>query len=118
MDRTKLIALLLCVLMGPVAYGEHSPLLPRPQQVQYGPGQIPIHGLAISFALPPSGEDRFAAGELSSWIQQRTGLEVPIESYGNGNDGKLTILLDREGVRDEQLALPGDKPGPDSRRSL
>lgn len=117
MDRIKLTALLLCVPMWAVAYGEHSPLLPRPQQVQYGPGRITIQGLTISFALPASGEDRFVAGELSSWIQQRTGSEVPIESYGNGNEGKLTILLDREGVRDEQLALPGDKPGPDSREA-
>lgn len=117
MDRIKVTALLLCVLIGPVAYANHSPLLPRPQQIQYGSGNVVVHGMRIIFSSPPNEEDRFAAEELRSWMRERTGLEVAIESYGNSDSGALAIVLDREGAKDEPLALPGDKPGPDSREA-
>jgi hypothetical protein len=117
MDRIKITALLFCVFMGSVGYGEHSPLLPRPQQIQYASGDVALRRMRISFLSSPNAEDSFAAEELCSWIRQRTGLDVSIGSYGNGDDGKLPIVLDRAGEKDDPLALPGEKPGPDSREA-
>lgn len=70
--------------------------------------------MLASSAVPA---DRFAADQLRSWIQQRTGLEVSIGAFGNSADGETPILLDREDTKDEPLALPGEKPGPDSREA-
>ena len=117
MDRIKVTALLLCILIGSAAYAEHSPLVPRPQQIQYGSGNVALRGMTIAFSSPPSAEDRFAAQELCSWMRDRTSLEVSIGSYGNSSEGTLAIVLDREGATDEPLALPGEKPGPDSREA-
>ncbi|MGC2545933.1 MAG: beta-N-acetylhexosaminidase [Silvibacterium sp.] len=117
MDRIKVTALLLCILIGSAAYAEHSPLVPRPQQIQYGSGNVALRGMTIAFSSPPSAEDRFAAQELCSWMRDRTSLEVSIGSHGNSSEGTLAIVLDREGATDEPLALPGEKPGPDSREA-
>ena len=77
------IVLLVSMVACRAGYAEHSPLLPRPQQVRYGSGSISVRGLRITFLSPPSTEDRFAAEELRSWMRERTGLDVPIESNGN-----------------------------------
>lgn len=117
MDSIKVVASLLCVLVGPFASAEHSPLLPRPQQIHYGSGSVALKGIRISFSSPPDAYDRFAAEELRSWLRERTGLAASIDSYGNGAASMLAIELDREGTTDEPLALPGEKPGPDSREA-
>lgn len=109
--------LLLGMLVGGVAYGEHSPLLPRPQQIRYGTGSVPVHDLQIVFSVAPNTDDRFAAEQLRSWIREKTALEIMIDSYGNGTEGHPSIVLDREGTQDEPLAQPDEKPGPNSREA-
>ena len=115
MAHTRITTSLGCALLLSVAaYGEHSPLLPRPQQVEYGSGRVALPSPKIMFSSSPNAEDRFAAEQLATWIQECTGLKVSIVSYGNNDDGAPQIILDRESTADEPLALPGDKPGPDS----
>jgi hypothetical protein len=77
------LVLLLSMLVCRAGYAEHSPLLPRPQQVRYGNGTIPLRALRITVLSPPGTEDSFAAEELQSWMRERTGLDVPIGSNGN-----------------------------------
>src|ERR1035437_4674153 len=117
MNAKKSLLMLVCLVLCRCGYGEHSPLLPRPQQVQYGSGSVALHGMRIMLASSAVPADRFAADQLRSWIQQRTGLEVSIGAFGNSADGETPILLDREDTKDEPLALPGEKPGPDSREA-
>jgi hexosaminidase len=109
--------LLLSIYFCSAGYADHSPLLPRPQQIQYGTGGIAIRPMQIVFSAAPNAGDRFAAEELQSWIRNRTGLEVTIGSYGARVNGRLSVVLDREGTQDEPLAQPGDKPGPNSREA-
>ena len=66
MARIQSVALLLCMFAGISAYAAHNPLLPRPQQMQYGTGTVRLTGLKIVFSSSPSAEDKFAASELSS----------------------------------------------------
>ncbi len=106
--------LLAVALLGSVGYAEHSPLLPRPEQIQYGSGNVSLRAMEIRFANPQNQADQFAAKELRSWLRERTGREVTIAAYGNSSDGAFSILLDREGSTDHPLALPGDKPGQNS----
>jgi len=106
--------LLAVALLGSVGHAEHSPLLPRPQQIQYGSGSVSLREVEIRFANPPNQADQFAAKELRSWLTERTGREVTIAAYGNSSDGAFSIVLDREGSADQPLALPGDKPGQNS----
>lgn len=92
---------------------EHNPLLPRPQKVQYGAGQLAVQGLSIQFAPSPSREDRFAAKELSRALAERAGIRVPIrETPGSGS----AIVLNRTGAVDP-LPMPGERPGPESREA-
>ncbi len=117
MGRKKIAAVVCFLLMGSVAFADHNPLLPRPQQIQYGSGDVPLRAVMIEFAAPPNQDDRFAAEELCKWIRSRTGQEISIAAYGNSDKGKLPIILDRDGGKDVPLALPGEKPGPDSREA-
>jgi hexosaminidase len=98
-------------------YGKHGPLLPRPQQIRYGTGSVAVRGMRILFSAAPTAEERFAADELRSWMRERTGLEITIAPYGTGLDGQLSIVLDREGGKDEPLGEPGEQPGPRSREA-
>jgi hypothetical protein len=89
----------------------HSPLLPRPQQVQYESGSLPVHGLSIRFASRPSAEDRFAAEQLAGWLSANGQTQIPTRKTKASGP---SILLNRTGTG---AALPGDKDsaGPDSR---
>ncbi len=91
----------------------HRPLLPVPQQVQYGSGKLPLRGLTIGFGSTPSPEDEFAAKELSLDLSRRTGTAVPVAPT---RPSSPAILLVRTGAVD---ALPGldERAGPDSREA-
>jgi hypothetical protein len=95
------------------ASAAHSPLLPRPQQVQYDNGSLALRGLSIHFAVPPSAEDRFAAEQLAYRLSAIRHSEMLIRK---GNASGRTIVLNRTGAGG---ALPGDNenPGPDARES-
>jgi hypothetical protein len=90
----------------------HEPLLPSPQQIEYGSGRLPLRGLSISVSSP-GPEDRFAAQELSSALSRRAGTVIPIAA---GNPQGPAITLVRTGAVD---ALPGpdDHAGADSREA-
>jgi hypothetical protein len=113
-DSTK--RFLICLTMAAslaAASAAHSPLLPRPQQVQYGSGTLPLRGLSIRFAAPPTAEDRFAAEQLAERLSAIGQTQVPIRK---GKTSSPAILLNRTG---KGAALPGDNEsaGPDSREA-
>jgi hypothetical protein len=95
------------------ASAAHSPLLPRPRQVQYESGALPVRGLSIRFAMTPTAEDRFAAEQLAARLSALGETRIPIRK---GRAGRQTILLNRTGMG---AALPGDNEstGPDSREA-
>ena len=89
----------------------HKPLMPRPQQIQYGKGRLALKGITISFKSRPTPEDRFAADELASALAEIIAKPVPIVS---GRTAAHGIVFYGTGAVD---AVPGpdDRPGPDSR---
>ena len=95
------------------ASAAHSPLLPRPQQVHYENGNLPLRGLSIRFAAPPTAEDRFAAEQLASRLSAIGQMQIPIRK---GKTSGSAILLNRTAAG---AALPGDNEhaGPDSREA-
>lgn len=93
--------------------GEHNSILPQPQKVAYGDGQLALKGLTIGFASKPSEEDRFAAQELSSILSKITSTKILVsESQILG----ASIIFQRTGDLN-QLPVSGEKSGPDSRES-
>jgi len=117
MKALKWISVSVCMLACSFAYSEHSPLLPRPQQVQYGGGSISLRNVRIMLPQAAGEVDRFAAEQLRSWIRQRTGFDATMGSFGNPEDGEAAIVLDREGTTDEPLGKPGGQPGQNSREA-
>jgi len=102
-----------CLLLPGLLAAEHSPLLPKPQKIQYGQGRLLVRDLGIRLAsASPTVEDRFAAGELARRLQERTGTGISIRNEGAGP----LIVLERTGGVDP-LPVPGEQPGPDSRES-
>src|ERR1700722_4361390 len=61
---------------------DHRPLLPRPQQVTYGTGALPLRGLAIRFVLPPTAQDHFAAEQLAAGLSAVVDNRVTIQEAG------------------------------------
>jgi hypothetical protein len=92
---------------------EHNPLLPRPQEIHYGTGELSLRGLSICYASTPSSEDRFSASELSEALSSRAEASIPIREGGRCEHG---ILLERTGGI-EALPVPDEHPGPDSREA-
>ena len=92
---------------------DHNALLPRPQEVRYTTGSLPVNGLSIRFAANPSPEDRFAAEQLASRLSAAGQTLVSIQDAGTSG---RAIVLRRTG---EVAALPAadERPGPDSRES-
>jgi hypothetical protein len=103
--------------VGNSAYAGHNPLLPRPQQINYGADSVSLAGMTITFSSAPSTEDRFAAEELSKYLEERTGVRLPISSSAISGGPGPVIILDRTGATDQPLALPGDLPGPHSKEA-
>jgi hexosaminidase len=92
----------------------HNAVLPRPQQIRYGAGRIPLHGLSIRLAGEPDAEeDRFAAARLSDCLSDRA--KEPIRASRDQAAGKV-ITLKRTGPP-EGLPMPGELPGPGSREA-
>ncbi len=105
---------LILILVSPwAASAEHNPLLPRPREIQYGPGELALHGLAIHLASDASPEDRFTAQELSSSLARIAGTSIPVSDSGASG---TFIILQRTGAVDP-LPIPGESAGPDSRES-
>ena len=105
----------LCFALIPAAsaLAGHSPLLPWPQQVQYGDGALALRGLSIRFASPPSAEDRFTAEQLASRLAAIAQTKIEVKQ---GKPSGRAIVLNRTGAGG---ALPGDneRAGPESREA-
>jgi len=95
------------------AVSKHQPLLPRPQQVRYGEGRIPVRGLSVRLLAEPSAEDRFAAEQLSNCLADVAEEPIPVSE---GEAASAAIVLKRTGPVDA-LAMPGEHSGPDSREA-
>ena len=95
------------------ATAAHNPLLPRPQEVRYGDGTLPLDTLSIRFASAPSADDCFTADQLASRLSAITGNPIQVRKTKTRGPA---ILLNRTG---EGARLPGDNEstGPDSRES-
>src|SRR2546422_2302635 len=109
------LILLLCVLLGPPPLGAdgHNPLLPIPQQIQYGSGRLPIAGLEIGFAFSPTPQDRFAADELASGLLSRAKATVQVSE---GEARQRRVVLRRAGSGSD-LPQPNEQAGPDPREA-
>ena len=57
---------------------EHNVLLPQPRQITYGPGKLSLKELRIVLPAHAAAEDRFAAEQLSSCLDQRSGLKIAV----------------------------------------
>ena len=88
-------------------------LLPRPQRVVWGKGNLPIAGATALVAGQASEEDRFAAAALTSALSAATGQTAAV---GATSAVGPVIRLIREGS-DVPLPTTGDHPGPDSREA-
>ncbi len=110
--KRLLICLSVVVSIGAVS-AAHSPLLPRPQQVQYESGTLPVRGLSIRFAMTPTAEDRFAAEQLAARLSAIGQTRILVRK---GKASRQSILLNRTGAG---AGLPGDNEssGPDSREA-
>ena len=113
MLNARYVLLMLLPLALPVA-AEHSALLPSPQEVSYGTGQLSLTGLSIQLPPDAASEDRFAARQLSACLSSRAGFQVPVATAAVTG---RTILLSRTGPV-AALAVPDEQPGPDSRESF
>ncbi len=114
MGKAKQVALLGFVFVGTFAFAGPSPLLPRPRQIRYEAGPMPVRGMTIVFSSSPSAADRFAAVQLAAFFEECTGLRAPVQDYGENPGSGPVLLLDRVVVTDHPLAVPGDWPGPNS----
>lgn len=101
------------VLAGLPAWAGHRPLLPRPQQVDYGSGVLPVKGLSIRFTAPPNEQDRFVAEQLAAGFSGLGQVKVVFDS---GRAGKGTVAISRSSTGAE---VPGDNAsaGPGSREA-
>ena len=109
----SLFSLVLIISVLSASAAEHNPVLPQPQKISYGKGQLAIKGLTIGFASKPGAEDIFAAKELSGIFSKITLVNSPVkESSSSG----ASIIFERTGDSNP-LPVPGEKSGPDSRES-
>jgi hexosaminidase len=108
--------LLLIVALFPVvsssAHAAHPAILPAPQQVTYGNGELPLAGISIRVPSAPAEEDRFAAQTLAACITGATGTPTPVVDSGSGP----VIALDRTGASDA-LPVPGETVSENSREA-
>jgi hypothetical protein len=111
--KPLLLCSVLILLAAANVFADHSPLLPRPQQVHYGSGTLALQGLSIRFKSSPSAEDQFAAEQLAAGLSAAGQTKVEIKPHKSSGH---TILLNRTG---EAGALSKDMetPGPASRES-
>jgi hexosaminidase len=88
-------AISVCCLLGLVAapvHAEHRPLLPRPQQVKYASGSVPLADLAIGFDGAPDEQDVFAIQQLVAGLSSVAHLKVLIPA---GSPSSAGLILHR-----------------------
>ena len=117
MVARKIVPMLFCLLTSSLGYAQHSPLLPRPQQVRYGSASVPLRAVQIVLPASASSEDHFAADQLRLWLRDRAGIVATIGANGIPTENDLRIVFEREGGADQPLGQPGEQPGPHSREA-
>ncbi|MFB3922181.1 MAG: beta-N-acetylhexosaminidase [Terriglobia bacterium] len=114
MRRLQVLALLSLISLQPIlAMGEHNPLLPRPQEVRYGPGRFLLRRTSIYLPAKAPAEDRFSAEQLADCLAQRARTPMRI-SENSAASGQITLR--RTGAADP-LPVPGEAPGRESREA-
>ncbi len=103
-----------CVIFPALVFAEHNALLPRPQQVRYGPGKLGLDRLTIAVAGAPAAEDYAAAQMLSAELSRIRGRSVPIRQASGGEE--RPIVLRRDGPV-APLPERDERPGRDSREA-
>jgi hypothetical protein len=91
----------------------HRPLLPRPRQVRYGPGRLPVCSVEVELAPGAEEGDWSAARELASVLSPYCRQEVKIGGHHAGRSIRMT----RTGAPDP-LPVPGETAGPESREAF
>ena len=109
----SLIAVLLAGMLSPARAAEPRALLPQPQQIHHGTGQIPIRGLTVRLPAGATSEDAEVASVLSTCLSDRSHGAVPLSTAGASLQA---IVLRRTGTIGA-LPTPGEPPGPDSREA-
>jgi hypothetical protein len=112
----KFIQILICgaaVFLAWPAWAQHQPLLPRPQQVAYGTGALPVTHLVIRFAATPDAADQFTAEQLAGGLSRLGCCQIPIK---NGWSARGAILLRRTG-NGADVPADNEVAGPDSREA-
>lgn len=92
---------------------EHNSILPQPQKIIYGKGQLTLKDITIGFESNPNMEDKFAAQELAVILSKITSTEIQVR------ESKITgpsIIFQRTGDSNP-LPVSGEKTGPESRES-
>jgi hexosaminidase len=104
------------VVLGPsAAMAEYNSLLPRPRNIHYGTGRLPLQGLIVQTSSPGSAEDIFAAHCLSEELSHRLGSQSSL-SVSEAPGERRTIRLNRTGGIDA-LAGIDESIGPNSREA-
>jgi len=96
-----------------VLHAEHNRLMPVPQQVRYGAGELAVEGLQIRFASAPSAEDRFVAREIAAAFGASLRHPVAVDESGLAKP-PITLMRIGEGA---PLPEKEEAVGPDSRES-
>jgi hexosaminidase len=91
----------------------HNPILPQPQKIVYGEGQIILKGLSIGFKTNPGPEDKFAARTMAEIISKKTNGNTLLNENSSST---ASIIFERTGNTDP-LPVPGEKAGSASRES-
>ena len=109
-------AISICCLAGLMALSAragHRPLLPRPQQLHYDSGFLPLPGLVITFAAAPDAQDRFAAMQLATGLSAAAHGRIPIEEEATSGP---RLILKRTGTGSD-VPVDGETAGPASREA-
>lgn len=114
MRRLRVLVFLFGISLQPaLGVADHTPLLPRPQEVRYGSRQFLLRGTSVYLPPKAPAEDRFAAEQLANCLAQRARTPMRIsESSATGGQ----ISLQRTSAVDP-LPVPGETPGPESREA-
>ncbi len=108
----KAIKFLILLLFSiPALSQPHPVLLPQPQQIKYGSGQLLISDLTIYLPSGTGQEDIFNAGQLAAFLKSRTGISVPVIKEKKGKQ----VIIDHGNLP----PVPGlnESAGPGSREA-
>ncbi len=113
MRRAALLLFLVLPFPSAGIGADHSPLLPRPQEIRYGPGHLRVRGLTVHLPAVAGAEERFAAQEIANFLSERAGVLVAVSEAAAAG---VQIVLKRTGPVDA-LPLPDEQPSPESREA-